>query len=188
MYKLLILSLMLICFNINAQDTFLSLAQANAIHPDSVYSLDLSKTKLKEIPSEIYKFKNLKRIDLSKNQLTDLPDGFAVFSSLEFLDLGKNKFTIFPLIITRLTNLKELVFNRNFINEVPNAIEYNTQLVKIDFWATPVNEFNEGIFKLQNLKVVDISEVEYSADFQKGLREKFGKVKVILDSPCNCIR
>ena len=43
-------------------------------HPDSVFRLDLSKQKLKEVPEEIRKFPNLKELNLSKNNISELPE------------------------------------------------------------------------------------------------------------------
>ncbi|MEO8734193.1 MAG: hypothetical protein ABI373_07670, partial [Flavobacteriales bacterium] len=52
--------------------TYHSLARALQ-HPDSVYRLDLSHQKLKEVPEDVRKLKNLNALDLGRNKLKELP-------------------------------------------------------------------------------------------------------------------
>ena len=82
---------------------YLSLKQALLIPKDSVTHLKISKQKLTEVPSIIWRFRNLIALDLSKNRLNSIPDSISVLSHLEELILRKNKLTIFP---TSLYNLK----------------------------------------------------------------------------------
>ena len=81
---------------------FKSIDEAQSVAADSVYRLDLSRKRLKEIPKAIYQFKNLRELNLSKNKLRDIPEKF-VFRDLRILDLSKNKFKTFPTVICKNT-------------------------------------------------------------------------------------
>src|ERR1044071_3416828 len=60
--------------------------------PDHVYRLDLSKKKLKEVPEDLKKFRNLNALDLGNNKLKTLPDWFKEFVYMQEFRAGKNKF------------------------------------------------------------------------------------------------
>ncbi len=52
--------------------------------------LNLSKSRISDIPIELFKLKNLKYLDISGNSLTSLPNGISQLDNLEYLDLSNN--------------------------------------------------------------------------------------------------
>ncbi len=72
--------------------------------------IDLSKSKLTEIPSDVKKLKKLSSIDFSGNELTEFPYELLDISTLQSLNLDNNKIDIFnsPPLPTPSSNQKEL--------------------------------------------------------------------------------
>ena len=158
--------------------------QAN---PDTVYNLSLSKMKLTELPAELWRFKNLRKLYLDKNKLSALPDSFDRFSSLEFLSLDHNQFELFPMPITRLKNLKTFIASNNRLTYLPDNISNAKNLQKLDFYNNEIADFGKGIYELEALNYLDISGTMYGTIFQKQLEEKLQKVKIVMDPPCKCL-
>ena len=62
--------------------------------PDGVIYLALSMQhpKWKEVPPQVFEFKNLKRLDLSFNQVANVANGISKCQSLEYLNLEGNHY------------------------------------------------------------------------------------------------
>lgn len=83
-------------------------------NPDAVEELDLSDSGLRELSSDIGKFRNLKKLDLSKNELTILPRAIAGLGRLEELDLRGNTSVCLPVEIKSLAALTKLGLDRHY--------------------------------------------------------------------------
>jgi Leucine-rich repeat (LRR) protein len=84
--------------------------------------IDLSKKKLKEIPSYVFENKNLKVLKLFGNQLTALPPEIGLLENLEELYLGKNRISKLPNEIKHLKKLRILALRNNRLIELPSEI------------------------------------------------------------------
>ena len=155
--------------------------------PDSILGLSFSKLKLTYLPTELANFKNLKILDLSKNKLTELPDFIGDFSQLELLDISKNALNIFPIEICKLSKIRILIANRNTFDKIPECIGYCLDLERIDLWDTPVMSFPNSIVDLKKLNEIDLQGVKYGPTFQSNFQKKIPRVKVLFDSPCDCM-
>lgn len=164
---------------------FKSIEEAQSVAADSVYRLDLSRKRLKEIPKSIYQFKNLRELNLSKNKLRDLPDKF-VFRDLRILDLSKNKFKQFPTVICKNTALRNLFLGKNDIPEIPPCIGKLQDLIVLDIWFNPVNDLPEELIQLRNLRSLDLSGLNFSKEFQKKWRELLPWVNIEFEAACDC--
>ena len=118
---------------------YTSIEEALLAHPDSVYRLDLSKKKYRQVPAEIYRFKNLTDLNLSQNKLISLPDDFY-FPNLEVLNLEKNDLDTFSTAICQNTSLKQLYMGKNDVAVVPECIGNLTELVIFDIWFNPITD------------------------------------------------
>lgn len=167
---------------------WLTLEEALALNPDSVFHLNLEKHKLEnnELPKEIYLFKNLESLSLRGLKLTDFPAGINMLTSLKFLDISKNKLDVFPLTICKLSNLEVLVAHKNPLTYLPHAMGMMTNLKYIDLWETPVTDLPESMEELEFLVYIDLQGVNINYERQESLRSRFPKVKFELDPPCNC--
>ncbi len=164
---------------------FESLEEAYAVHPDSVYRLDLSKNQLKEVPLEVLQFKNLRELNLSKNKLTKLPNGF-IFEHLEVLHLTKNKFETFPTVICSNINLTQLFMGKNHLSELPSCIGELKELIILDVWFNTISILPESLSELKKLKSFDIRGMNYSNEFQKKWQDLLPWVEIQFDTGCDC--
>lgn len=155
------------------------------VSPDSVYRLDLSKSKLEEIPSIIFSFKNLQELDLSKNKLSHLK-GIEVFKDLRILNLTKNKFETFPLEICQATSIRNLFLGKNNIKVIPSCIGQLQSLIVLDMWYNPIDDLPEELTQLRNLRSLDLSGLNFSQSFQKEWNEKLPWVKIEFEAACDC--
>jgi Leucine rich repeat len=161
------------------------LKQALEAPADSVYRLDLSKSKLTEIPSEIYAFKNLRELNLSKNKLTDLPTGF-LFSNLRILDLSRNLFSQFPTAICKNKSIRNLFMGKNKIKTIPECIGELENLIVFDIWFNPIEDLPESMTKLRNLRSLDLSGISFNKTQQKKWSEMLSWVKIEFEAACDC--
>lgn len=78
-------------------------------NPDKVLYLDLSLQKLRNFPTTIFQFKNLKELHLSYNYWPSIPSGLSDLQHLEILDLSGNYYMKkLPPDIDQLTGLETL--------------------------------------------------------------------------------
>lgn len=165
--------------------SYISLKEAKAIDPDSVFYLDLSRKGLKEIPTEILSFKNLIGIDLSNNKLNNLPPDF-IFPNLSILNLTNNKFHDFPLVICKNTGLTKLLMGKNYLSEIPECIGELYNLELLDIWFNVITVLPESLAKLNKLRSMDIRGMNYSEEFQEKWNKLLPRVKIEFDNGCDC--
>ena len=74
----------------------------------------------------------------------------------------------------------------NLFENVPECIEYTSELVYLDLYDTPIHKIPNSLMNLKNLKVVDLSGIQFSPAFQKSWIENATDIKFIFDAPCDC--
>lgn len=75
--------------------------------------IDLSRNRIKTLPSNFSTLTHIIKLDLSKNELTELPQNFGNLTNLQYLDLYGNKLTTLPISFCRLKNLRWLDLKNN---------------------------------------------------------------------------
>ncbi|XP_067128099.1 leucine-rich repeat-containing protein 59-like [Centruroides vittatus] len=75
--------------------------------------VDLSRNRIKSLPSNFSTLTHIIKLDLSKNELTELPHNFGNLTNLQYLDLYGNKLTALPISFCRLKNLRWLDLKNN---------------------------------------------------------------------------
>lgn len=98
---------------------YYSLDEAMRAPADEVYKLSLEKKRLKKLPAEVYRFKNLHVLNLNRNKLKTLPSDISRLTQLQYLSLYKNKVRFLPEEIKDLAELRTLYLGRNKLTEVP---------------------------------------------------------------------
>lgn len=154
---------------------------------DSVYSLNLSREKLTEVPSIVYRCKNLEKLDLSKNKLQYLGDSIRYLVALTHLNLSSNRFIAIPYPLFSLDKLKVLNLGMNDIEKVPDFIEALTQLEQILLYDNAINSLSEKLKTMPNLKVIDLQGVMYGHALHGKLVKDFAHCKLYIDPPCSCM-
>lgn len=144
-------------------------------------SLLLGRASLKELPSEIGLFSQLKRLVLAYNQLQTLPESIGELSLLEDLSLASNpltelppefaqlrlqllnldatKFRTFPLEICGITSLEILSMRRCFfIRSLPDEIGALTQLKSFSLASGQLRTLPESFGALSELTSLDLAD------------------------------
>ena len=130
---------------------------------DCVKCIDLSKKKLKEIPTDIYEFPNLEKLILRKNKIKYISDTLSTLEKLHYLDLSSNYIDFLPTSLSSL-NIDTLIM-----------------------WDNPIYEFPTE-FSKWNLKYLDLRAIQMNKEEQKNIKTLFPSAKIKMDHPCNCGR
>jgi len=189
--KLFAVSILIFLWSsLNAQKTSNKVYRLDEVinaNPDTIFSISISKSKLIELPKELWRFQNLKELYLVKNRLVSLPDSLYFFQKLEILNLDRNDFETVPLVISRLENLKKLVLSRNKINVISGNLFYCSKLEEMDFYDNPIGTVEPKIYEMRQLKKLDIQGVMLSTKTHSEVKTKLSWVKVSMDPPCKCL-
>lgn len=144
---------LLIISGCDNKKTYHSLNEALA-NPDKVEELYLSGHKLKSLPPEIGKLKNLKFITLSDNLLSSMPPEFANLTNLERLLLGENQFTEIPASVYSLKKLKVLNLSHNNISNISEKLWLLDSLENLDLSNNAIIDLNMKSNRLERLKII----------------------------------
>lgn len=128
--------------------------------PANAINLSLAENKLKEIPSSIYNYKNLKYVNLSNNRIgnANMPNG--AFKSLIWLDLSNNKIKKIPETIENLQNIEFLDLSNNRIKELPVTISNMKKLKVLNLKGNRI-PFSSLKQLLQSMPSTNILHDEY---------------------------
>lgn len=164
--------------------TYRSLEKAMK-EPDKVYRLDLSKTKLKEVP-DLRMFKNLNALDLSQNKLKTIPAWLGEMKLIQELRISKNKIETFPEAICKLTHLKRLDVSRNAITGLPKCMGGLKELVSLDAWDNDLADFPAQLSGMESLRFLDLRNIMFELPEMEHIEGLFPQAKVHFSAPCNC--
>lgn len=155
------------------QSAFTSIEEAMT-KPDEVYKLKLGGEgkSLKEIPVEVFQFKNLQELDLSSNRISLLPDGLFKLTNLQKLDLSFNQISEIPAGIKQLTNLKVLLCKGCRLVSLPSELGQLQNLEELDLFANHIKSFPPEMAKMAKLQKINL--------FRNGIApEEFQKIKAM---------
>lgn len=79
-------------------------------NPEAVERLLLHGRGLKQIPEEVFRLPNLRKLYLGGNQLTEVPGDIGKLKNLTVLDLDENRIRSLPEEIGHLSKLTRLTF------------------------------------------------------------------------------
>ena len=170
---------------LSQQKVYRNLTDALA-NPDSVYRLDLSRQKRKEIPEQIRSLKNLQELRLAHNSLREVPAWIGELIHLQKLDLGYNKIVVIP---DELGSCREMLFlglNRNLIETLPKTIGQLEKLKVIEMWDNEVQFLPEEIKYLHNLQVFELRGILFSEQEQEQIRSLLPETDIYFSPSCNC--
>ncbi|MBT8195211.1 MAG: leucine-rich repeat domain-containing protein [Bacteroidia bacterium] len=155
-------------------------------NPENVIILDLRKSKLKEIPQEVFACTNLEELYLNKNRLKFIPAEIGQLKNLKKVDFSNNKLKTLPEEIGDLSQLTHLLMNRNLIEELPYSIGKLKKLEVIEMWDNEIIEFPDSIGELKKLQVFELRNILFSKEEQAYLKALLPNCKFYFSPPCNC--
>lgn len=165
--------------------TFRNLARALQ-RPDSVYRLDLSRMKLKEVPPEVRQLKNLNALDLGRNKLKELPAWMNELQYMQEFSAGRNKFIRIPTAICQWNHLKRLDMHQNRIEGLPPCMGGLKELYSLDLWSNDLEDFPPEIGGMTGLRYMDLRVIQFSQGEMDRINALFPQVKIFFSQPCNC--
>lgn len=156
------------------------------LNPDSVFRLDLSRKKLKVVPQEIFKFKNLYELNLSRNQLESLPADIKQLAALKILKISNNRLKTLPPEIGSLHALRKLELNRNLIVTLPPEIGYLANLEILELWDNEIDSIPEELKNLKQLRILELRGILFSDEEQNRIRQLVPECIVYFSPSCLC--
>lgn len=154
--------------------------------PKAIRRLDLSKTKLKEIPMEVFQLYNLEMLDLSRNQIKSIPPEIKNLKKLRILDISRNKLEALPAEIGQLKDLEKLDAGRNDLFNIPPEMGNCESLEILSLWENNLSGLPATLKKIPVLKEIDMRNIMISDPMRAMLEEMLPGVKLLFTSNCNC--
>ncbi|HMC98022.1 MAG TPA: leucine-rich repeat domain-containing protein [Flavobacteriales bacterium] len=154
--------------------------------PDHVYRLDLSGKKLKVLPEEIKRFKNLNALDIGSNKLRVLPEWLGELTNLQEFRSSQNKLVDFPVFVCKLKHLKRLDLSRNALTGLPKCMGGLKELVSLDLWDNDLVDFPDGIEGMEALRFLDLRNIQFEQPEMDHIQELLPRAKIFFSQPCNC--
>jgi Leucine-rich repeat (LRR) protein len=156
-------------------------------NPDKVYRLSQRGQKLKEVPQEIMKFKNLQDLDLSRNKLKSIPETIGTLTNLQVLNVSSNQIETLPDSIGMLKNLKKLIAFKNNLIGLPKELGNCENLEVLDLWSNDLAIFPPEISKLKKLRWVDMRVILLNDEDQDKIRKLLPDTKIFFSPSCKCV-
>lgn len=154
--------------------------------PKAIRRLDLSKTKLREIPADVFELYNLEELVLAKNQLKAIPPDIKRLKNLRVLDLSRNKLESLPPEIGQLKNLEKLELGHNDLYVLPVEIGDCQSLEYLSIWENNITSLPATLKKITVLKEIDLRNIVISDPSQQMMQEMLPGVKIHFMSNCHC--
>ncbi|MFY0626377.1 MAG: leucine-rich repeat domain-containing protein [Reichenbachiella sp.] len=143
--------------------------------PDQVFRLNLQNQELKQLSTEISKFKNLEQLHLP-NTIDAIPSSIGELSNLKYLNIDEYfeavddwdegfkeskekvlKYRTLPATIGQLSNLERLNVPHFDLKEIPESIGNLKKLVWLDLKDNAIEELPASLAKLTQLKKLYLS-------------------------------
>lgn len=158
--------------------------------PDDTKTLFLENYHLKEVPAEIYRFKQLKSLNLKDNYIQEIKFGSKDFPNLEnlslqgnlmdensgsipkvkILNLIDNQYSAFPKIHKKT---KDVLLATNYITKLRNSdLRRMKNLATVNLYLNRLTVLPKGIKKLKKVKELDLYR-----NALNDLPESLGKMK-----------
>ncbi|XP_061993053.1 disease resistance protein RPV1-like isoform X2 [Rosa rugosa] len=106
----------------------------------------------------VHKMESIKTLDLRESGIKELQSWIGCCISLEVLNLHESSIKQLPLTIGNLTSLRELYLCRTPFKELPSSIGYCTSLKILDASKTPIEELPLSIGDLTSLERLNVSK------------------------------
>ncbi|MGH1336489.1 MAG: leucine-rich repeat domain-containing protein [Aureispira sp.] len=94
---------------------------------------DLSRNRLRHLPTALFNWTTLRSLDLSHNALVDLAEQIEALQQLELLDLQHNKLTNLPKDLGKLQQLRWLDLSKNSLSHIPAVLGTLSKLEELHF-------------------------------------------------------
>lgn len=113
--------------------------------------LNLSYTKLSQLPDRVKYLSQIETLDISNNTLTSLPDFIGDLQNLQKLIVNNNWITSLPESLGRLKNLRILNLENNQIKSLPNSLGNLKLLESLNVAVNELTYLPDSLKQISNL-------------------------------------
>jgi Leucine-rich repeat (LRR) protein len=151
-----------------------------------VYRLDLTRSRLRKLPPELFQLTSLQELILDRNKLKTIPPEIVELKNLQHLSVSRNKLTTFPPVLCNLRSLVRLDLSSNEVDKIPDEIHRLQNLEELILWSNLIGYYPTTLMRLKSIKVVDLLHNEMSEPEQERIRQLLEGVDLKLSPPCDC--
>eukprot|EP01025_Chloroclados_australasicus_P032060 TRINITY_DN3244_c0_g2_i9.p1 TRINITY_DN3244_c0_g2~~TRINITY_DN3244_c0_g2_i9.p1 ORF type:complete len:476 (-),score=36.04 TRINITY_DN3244_c0_g2_i9:54-1415(-) len=123
----------------------------------NLVDLDLGRNLIKEVPSEIGKLNKLKFLNLMGNQIVQLPEEICQLKEMYRLGLKSNKLQKLPENIGNLEALVELFITGNQLETLPDSFGGLVNLVKLQASFNQLHSLPSSMGQLESLEMCRVA-------------------------------
>jgi len=120
--------------------------------------LVLEGNQIATLPENLSKLTNLRVLHLSDNQIATLPESLSKLTNLQYLSLWSNQIATLPESLSKLTNLQYFHLSNNQIDTLPESLSKLTNLLRLDLEDNQIVTLPESLSKLTTLRYLDLSD------------------------------
>lgn len=169
---------------------FTSLEEATMARDQGIpiYRIDLSKKRLKQFPSELIPWTEIREINLNQNKITEIDADLRDWIYLEEFSAASNRLTRFPASVLSWRQLKELDLGDNFIDSIPMDLDELSALKNLSLWSNIIGYYPASLGDLPQLEWLDLQLNDMTAEEQDALKSWLpSRVDLQLSPPCRCV-
>ena len=152
-----------------------------------VLRLDLSRQKIRVVPSELAQLSELKQLILDRTKIDALPSALSALKDLEYFSADRNQMTAFPEVILEWKQLRYLSLGDNLIDSIPLNIDVLDRMQTLNLWSNLIAFFPASLGDLQALSSLDLTNNDMTAEEQYQLKTWMkSSIDLLLSAPCRC--
>ncbi|MBN31425.1 MAG: hypothetical protein CL845_05455 [Crocinitomicaceae bacterium] len=152
-----------------------------------IYRIDLTKKRLRDFPSELAEWTELREVILDRNRLTRVDEDLSGWVFLEHFSAVSNKLEAFPASVTSWKALQEINLGDNVIDSIPLDIDQLVELRRLKLWSNVIAHYPTSLGDLPHLEDLDLQYNDMTLDEQELLKSWLPvSVFIKLSAPCRC--
>lgn len=151
-----------------------------------VYRLDLTRSRLRKIPPELFTLTSLQELILDRNKLKSIPAEILELKNLQHLSVSRNKLSTFPPVLCNLRSLRKLNLSSNEIQRIPDEIHRLQKLEELILWSNLIGYYPTTLMRLDSLRYLDLLHNEMNDSEQERVRQLLKDTEIKFSPPCDC--
>ena len=151
-----------------------------------VLALDLSRQRLRDLPTALKQLEDLRYLLVNRNRLDHFPDWLADMTDLKAVVADHNRFRNFPEVLLRMPHLTQISMGDNELQGIPLDIDLIADLEVLSLWSNLLASFPASLGNLTQLQILDLLHNEMTVEEQDMLTALLPEVQLNFSEPCDC--
>jgi len=151
-----------------------------------VLALDLSRQRLRDLPTELKRLEDLRYLLVNRNRLDHFPDWLTDMTDLKAVVADHNRFRNFPAVLLRMPHLTQISMGDNELQGIPMDIDLISDLEVLSLWSNLLASFPASLGNLTQLQILDLLHNEMTVEEQDMLTALLPEVQLNFSEPCDC--